>query len=262
MYCRRAALAAAFLAICAACSKQPARPGVLRIAILRFEDLSGDRATAWMGRAFSEIITRELAPVPDVYAISSSQMHSIDRQVGVRPISAPGISSERELALLAGATRLGYGEYNISGGRLRAQLTLEDPATGRTGQVLRAEADARDVAGAASNLAHQMAAAAGTFGTSSAAAIEAYIGGLEDPNSNGDAASRAIAADPNFGAAYRMLAGVKARQKDLDGALAVLADADRRGDAIPAPERARIANETTILRNDSAGRRRTPWPHW
>ncbi len=209
-----------------------------------------------MGRAFSEIITADLASAPGLSAIPSSQLHGFERQTGVRPISAPGISAERELALFSGATRLGYGEFSIRGGRLRARLTLEDPATGTMVRVLQAEAAAGDVNGAASSLAHQVAPGAGKYATANAAALEAYMTALETvaPDARSAAATRSVAADPNFGPAYRMLAGAKARQQDPEGALAVLADAAGRGDAIPAAERARISFDAANLRNDLAGR--------
>jgi len=209
-----------------------------------------------MGRAFSEIISKELAEAPGVYAISSTQMHSLDRQMGVRPVSAPGISGERTLALLSGANELGYGDFEIRGGKLRAGLTLRDPASGQTLRVLHAEAAAGDISGAASSLAHQISSAAGRYGSTNAAAIEAYIQGMEqdDPGASGEFAARAIAADPNFGPAYRMLASAKARGGDREGALAVLGEAAKRGNAIPPAERARIALEAAGLENNVVAR--------
>ncbi len=139
---------------------------------------------------------------------------------------------------------------------MRAGLTLRDPAPGHTIGVLHAESAAGDIGGAASSLAHQISAAAGKYGTANPAAIEAYIGGMEqaDPGASGEAAARAIAADPNFGPAYRMLASAKARGQDREGALAVLGEAAGRGDAIPPAERARIALEAAGLENNMAAR--------
>jgi tetratricopeptide (TPR) repeat protein len=228
-----------------------------RIAILRFENLSGDGSADWMGRAFSEIIAAELASAPGIYTIAPTRLHGFEQQAGVRPIAAPGISAERALAFFSGATRLGYGDYSIRGGRLRARLTLEDATTGRMVRVITAEAAAGDVGAAASSLAHQIAPRAGKYGTANRAAVEAYMTAMESgsPARMSEGAWRAIAADPDFGPAYRMLAGAKARQQDSEGALAVLGEAMKRGDAIPAAERARIALEAATLRNDLPARR-------
>jgi TolB-like protein len=110
------------------CERRPT-PGIQRLAVLRFENLTPDPATDWMGRAFSEVITAELAGASDVYAIPSSRLHTLNQAMGAHPISAPGISAEAPLAVAAGANRIAYGDYSISGGRLRCTVTVEDPQT-------------------------------------------------------------------------------------------------------------------------------------
>ncbi len=255
MYYKSAAVCL-LLAILTACDRKTAAATPARLAVVRFEDLSGGRSTGWMGRAFSEIITGELSAVPGLTVLGSAQMHAVERQVGVRPISAPGISAESSLALLNGATQIAYGTYAVLGGKLRAEVAIRDAAAGRTLKLLRAEAPAGDVYAAATELARQISPRAAAFGTTSAPAIEAYITGLEDSTGSGDDATRAIAADPNFAPAYRMLAVARLRRQDREGALAAFAMARARGDAIPPAERARDAVEEATLRNDSAGRRR------
>src|ERR1700730_7071527 len=121
----------AFLVLFGSCARHAAGPAVDRIAILRFEDLSQDNSADWMGRAFSDVITAELSGVPGINSLRASWLHGFDRGLGVRPISAPGISSERMQALLAGAHHIGYGEYTIRGGRVEARLTMENAATGK-----------------------------------------------------------------------------------------------------------------------------------
>ena len=257
MYSRSAALVAALLALSAACSRPPAEPKLTRLAVLRFENLGTDVSNDWMGRAFSEVISAELASVPGISAIPPSRMHALDRQTGVRPISSPGISSERTEAILSGANRIAYGDYYARAGKLYARLTIEDPATNRITKVLSVEMPAGDVYGAATALARRLSPSAGAYGTTNPAALQGYIVASEshDPAVMSEGAARAIAADPNFGPAYRLLAGIKARQQDPAGAVAVLATAAARGNAIPPAERARIALESATLRNDQPGRR-------
>ena len=209
-----------------------------------------------MGRAFSEIISTELAAAPGITVILSAQMHAVERQTGVRPISAPGISAERPLAMLAGATEIGLGDFSVRGGKLRADLTIRNVQAGKAVKVLHVETGSGDIAGAASQLARQISAAAGSFSTTNSEAIQAYMTGLEDANISAESAQRAIAADPNFAPAYRMLAAAKVRQQDQAGALAVLADAAKRGSGMTPAERARNAVEEAALRNDAVGRRR------
>ncbi|SPF50773.1 Tetratricopeptide TPR_2 repeat protein [Candidatus Sulfopaludibacter sp. SbA4] len=241
-----------------ACNRQPARPQTERIAILRFENLGPDTATDWMGRAFSEILTTELSGAPGIYAIPASRMHSFQQALGVRPITAPGISAERTLALAAGANRIGYGEYWVREGRLEARLSIEDPQTGAVFQVVSATAGSNDAITAASGLARQIAERPAPYGTRNPQALQAWVAALE---STGAAAAtgnleRAIAADPDFGPAYRMLAERKTQGQDRDGALAVLETALARGGRISEAERAHLQLDIATLNSDEAGRQR------
>ena len=259
MYCRAPSaflpLAAFALVTFSACTRQPVAPHPQRLAILRFENLGGDVSTDWMGRAFSEIVTAELAGAPDIYVLPANRMHALDSSLGSRPVAAPGVSAERTLALVAGAHRIGYGEYAARHGRLEARLTIEDPRTGRLAQVISASASAGDVLAAASDLARQISSRRASYGTRNLAALKPYITGIESPESSSALFQQAIAADPDFAPPYRQLALLKARQQDRAGALDLLAQALARG-GIPAVERARIELEAANLRNDAAARER------
>jgi Flp pilus assembly protein TadD len=208
-----------------------------------------------MGRALSEVIAGELTGVPGLYVLSSARIQSAGRVLGVRPISAPGISAEQQAALASDARRVGYGAYWISGGRLETRLTLRDSSTQRATMVLTASAAAGDVLGAATALARQISASAGPYATRSPAALEAYSKALEEQNAGERETElkRAIAADPNFGSAYR-LGAEAASPQDHARALEWLRQGRDRGDAIPAVERARMEAEQAALRGDAAAR--------
>ena len=246
------ALAALLLA---GCTRHPPAPRIERIAILRFENFGAAVSDDWMGRAFSEVITGELAGAPGVYAIPSNRLHGLDRVFGPRPISLPGISAERTLAFASGATRLGYGEYSVRGGRLSARLTMEDARTGKMVQVFTAAAG--DVLGAASELARQVSARVAPYGTNSVPALKAYMAAKESDTSVAIAQNleQAIAADPDFGPPYRLLAQWKAQQQDRAGAAALLGRALAHAGTMPPAERARLELEAANLHGDSAARK-------
>jgi len=239
----------------AACARQPARPLVERIAILRFENLGAGVSGDWMGRAFSEVITTELAGAPGVYAIPSSRLHGLDRVFGPRPVSVPGISAERTLAFASGATRLGYGEYSVRGGRLSARLTIEDPRTGKMVKLFSAAAD--DVFVVASELARQISTRVAPYGTNSVPALKAYMAAEESATTAATAQNleQAIAADPDFGPPYRLLAELDAQRQDRAAADALLGQALARAGAMPPAERARLELEAANLHGDSAARK-------
>ncbi len=226
------------------------------MAILRFENLSADANADWMGRAFAEILATELSGAPGLSVISSGQFHTLDRSLGIRPVSAPGISAERMDALASGANRLGYGQYSIRAGRLSASLSIEDAGSGKMAQVISVSTAANNVLGAATNMARQISARIAPYSTQNADCVKAYAEAVESHNVADTAASlnRAMAADPNFGPPYRMLAELDAQRGDRAAADELINRAVARGDAIVPIERARIAVVAADLHADSAAK--------
>jgi len=247
-------LLACLLFTAISCSRQPANPGLQRIAILRFENLGADPSLDWMGRAFSELISWELSGAPGIYAVPFDRIHRPGQGLGGRPLDAPGISAERALALTAGANRLGYGDYSMRDGRLEAHLTIEDPATGKMVQVLsaRTRGDSRVVA-AATDLARHITTQLAPPPTQDTAALHDYVSALESSDAAQSAQSleQAIAADPNFGRAYSRLVQIKLQQGDRAATQSLLDRALARGPAISKVERARLAYERASLNGDS-----------
>jgi len=242
----------------AACGRRSAGPQIERLAVLRFENLGQDPSADWMGRAFSEIITDELSTAADVYAIPISRLLAYNQTLGVRPISAPGISGEWAMALAAGANRIGYGEYSVRGGRLEARLSIEDQRSGKTTRVLSSSAAAGDVIAAATGLARQVSDRAQPYGTRNPQAVQAWVAAEESaaPEAARQAAEQALAADPDFAAPYRGLAQWKAKRGDPAGAQALLAQGLARGGRISAIERARMEEGLAEIRRDASGRQR------
>jgi tetratricopeptide (TPR) repeat protein len=251
----RRTVAAASLILCAvggACGRRQA-PGIQRLAITRFENLSPEARADWIGRALAEVITSELSQSGSVYAMPSSRLHALNAAFGARPIQAPGISAEAPLALAAGANRVGYGEYAITGGRLRVRVTIEEPgARSLALGPIEVSVDESDVVGAATALARQISPDAKPFATSSASALEAYVRGLEssDPAGIRRAAEESVAADPNFGPGYVLLVESALQQQDRAGAGAALQAAAARGNAIQDTVRLRLEILAATLRGD------------
>jgi Flp pilus assembly protein TadD len=239
-----------------ACSRQGAKAPEPRIAILRFENLGDDPAFDWIGRGLSELVTAQLTGQRDRWAISVGTLHAAGRAAGPRPNLAPGVSAESSLALLAGANLVGYGDFAVRGGRLEARLFLESLPARKYTQVITASAGAADVIAVANSLARQIAPNAAPSGVHSNAAMRDYVNAIENqvPGDGMRDAAAAIAADPGFAPAYRLLAEWKAEQRDTAGALALLDQAVRR---VSSPlELARIHLQSAVLRHDAAGRRK------
>ena len=245
------------------CSRISSDGSPERIAILRFENLSSDTSLDWLGRAFSEVITRELASAPGWYAIPFERLHSLDPSVGGRPLTVPGISTERSLALIAGMNRIGYGQYWLDGNQIKAKLTLEDPGSGKMIQEVSASASAGDPVSAAAALARQVSSQASAYLTRNSAALKAYTSSLEAPDLDAMAAQLelAIHTDPSYAAPYSRLAQIQLQRQDRTAAMTTLQQALSHRDEMPELERARLEFETASLGGDQGGAQRslTSW---
>ena len=241
----------------ASCARQPAASKVDRIAVLRFENLSSDNSLSWVGRALSEVVTAQLASVPGTQVLSSQRLHSYDRLLGPRPVAAPGISAESTQALLAGATRVVYGEYTVRNGKLEADVTIEDLKTRRMLGTFFVAAPAGNVLGVANEIARQIQPKAAAYATRSGDALAAYIRALEsgDAGQMEQGLTAAIQADPDFAQPYRLLAQERVQRGDQVGAAAALEQALVRGDRFSPLERTRIEVQAAEISVDAAARK-------
>jgi Flp pilus assembly protein TadD len=229
---------------------------VQRLAVLRFENLTPDASTDWIGRALPEVIVSELAGAPGIYAIPSARLHAQAAAFGVRPAGAPGVSAEAQLAQSLGANRIGYGEYSIVGGRLRVRLTVEDPARRQIAEgPIEVAVNAGDAIGAASAIARRISPNARPYATSNAEALAAYVRGLEtpDPAAMRRYGEEAVARDPNYGPAYLLLVDTALKQQDRAAAVATLQAAAAKGAAIQEESRRRLEVVSATLRGDADG---------
>ncbi len=255
---QNALLIAGFAALAVSCSqKHPSGPQ--HLAVLRFENLTGDVTLDWMGRAASEVIGAELAGSPAISIVSSGTLHATDRLLGARPLTAPGISAERTAALLSGATRILYGRISRSGGSLRLDAALIDPARQKIDRTLTARSPASaSIIGLADSLVRELQTPVRPFETQNPTALREYCAGLESTDAAEAAQlySRAVAADPNFGEPYVAWAQTAASRHNKAETEQILALATARGSAISALARARLATIAAGLSGDPAAEAR------
>jgi tetratricopeptide (TPR) repeat protein/TolB-like protein len=195
-------LLCALLAAEIACQKKVAGPPP-RYAVLRFENLSGDPSLDWTGRAASEVLSVSLAGALDGPVVPPMALGRLQQSLGARPASVPGVSSERQEAVVAGATRLIYGYVERSGGRFRVTASIEDLSTGKLLHTVSA-VDSSPLA-ALQKLSHDLSPGSKPGPTSSEAALRFYTLALESPVATGAGdLNEAIRLDPNFGAAWNV----------------------------------------------------------
>lgn len=203
----------------AACSNRAANAPRPRYAVLRFENLSGDPALDWTGRAISVSLPFSFAGTPgsqgvlDGPVLNSSALDRLGATFGPRPASAPGISSERAEALVAGATRTITGYVARNSGQVRITATVEDLATGRTLRTV--TADGVSPMAALNQLAHRFSAKAGPLPTSNPEAMRSWADAVESPPAQSTGLlQNAVRLDPDFGVAWVSLAALDVARGD------------------------------------------------
>jgi tetratricopeptide (TPR) repeat protein len=218
-----------------------------RYAFLRFENLTGDPDLDWTGRALSESLPASLSGALDGPVLPSSALSRSSSSLGARPAVAPGVSSERTEALLAGATRIVTGYIEHRNGEIRITAVEEDVATGKT--LLTVSASANTPFDAIARLANKLSPRAKPPITQKPGALTPYAAGLETAQ---PAATthflQAVDVDPDFGAAWLALVGSDLSRNDRDSTLRDIATA--RSHKIDSLSRASLDVEAARLNND------------
>ncbi len=185
----------------AAVSPQP------RYAVLRFENLSGDPALDFAGRAISESLPVALAGALDGPVLGSSSLSRLAPPLGARPAQAPGISSQRTEALLAGANRIITGYVERPAGQIRITATEEDVPTGKSLRIVTATGSSP--MSAMVSLTHSFSPHANPLPTSNPEAMRAFATALDSPPAvRTDLLEQANRLDPDFGAPWIALSSV------------------------------------------------------
>ncbi len=233
MSCRGPGAALALTLALAGCGTTGARWE--RVAVLPFENVSGDSGVDWAGRGVAEALCLNVAGAAQVHAFRVGSLRE-----------APGVR----------ATQMLHGYVWRAGAGLRAEAVLEDVASGRMRKRLSAAGET--VAPLAQALAAGLAWPARAFGASRDAALRAYVAGLSGSKTRdaADAFQGAVALEADFGAAYVAWAQRLAAAGDGAGARQAIARAGERGERIPALERARLGVLGAALGGDPAARHR------
>ncbi len=217
----------------AACSKQP--PAARKIAVAPFENLSADPRLDWMSSGFSEIVAAQLTGSSTVDPVSVRSLRD-----------APSSG--------AGGVLQGY--FSIVRGGLRVEAVLTDSATGRTLKTASATGAREGIFDAAASLAKQIDPNARAFSTRNPEALRAWLDGTGAGDAAGGYFARAIAADPDFGAAYVSWTQWLAARGGREKAKQAIDSARERGTRIGAVERARLGVLAAAIQGDRAAERK------
>jgi len=231
----------------AGCQKEKAGGPPPHFAVLRFENLTGDPSLEWTARAASEVLAVEIESGMEGPVLPSSAVSRGVQSLGAHMASAPGISAERQAALLAGAGRLITGYVTRENGRLRITASEEDAATGKNVRTLSAAGSTFEAA--INALAGGLTTKPRPYFTGRTDAVRYYAAALESPGEAGAQGFRkALEADPDFGPAWVASAVLDASRGDRAAFTATLEQAARR--KLDGFSRAQLELEASALSGD------------
>jgi tetratricopeptide (TPR) repeat protein len=212
-------------------SEAPPR-AIERLALLPFENLTGDRSLDWLSEGAQVLLNRQLAP---------------SRLVAVS--AYPNLAE----AVLGRATRFLHGTIEKRAGGFRLEAVLEDGITHRqSGERIELTLSEGQLLGGLSQVAKRLASDAATTFPPQPAALEALVEARSrlQPEAKLSGLARAAQLDPQFGLAAITLAETSITAGRLDEArAAVAAAASRQLDPI---EREQVALLAANLAGDRA----------
>ena len=204
----------------AACSRAPQRT-VERIAILPFDNLTGDAALDWVSAAGPAMLAEELAGASHVLAVRQSSAG---------------------MAALQGASQLLHCTFTQRGGALEIHFALEDVERHR---MVSTGSAAGAVLFAVSTLARRLDAGARPFSTPNQDAVAAWGRGEFE---------RAVTLDPDFGTAWESWIQQTNSPAKRNEAVAIAERALARASLRTPLNKAQIQLSWALLRRDETAR--------
>lgn len=217
------------------CTRKPAPPGVAVVAVLPFENLSGDATLDWLTDGLPHVIVWQQTSAPDVFVVAARDLPAAVEQGAQRIVRG---SIERE-----------------KGGRIRVDAWLEDRASRRqTWQQSYHLRPDNSLFGAATEISATAASVAPKpYATANIDALRAYLQAralAADPAAARERFGAALTADPAYSVAHLTLVTYEISQRDLAAAKQALT---RFQQQVPRPtesEKSEVAQLQAALDND------------
>jgi tetratricopeptide (TPR) repeat protein len=250
------AIAAVFLR-----HRAPASAGDGRqsLAVLYFDNLSGDPQLDWLRTGLTDMLVTNLSQSPDLRVLSTTRLYQILDAAGHRDDRSLSGQVVETVARQAQATTAIVGSFVRAGSQIRIQASLQDPRTGEVMASERVEGDPESgLFALVDDLTARLRKRLETpplvrfaekkekkleeVTTNSVEAWKAYSEGnrLHDRLQEKDAQAyyeKAVAADPSFAMALAKLSVVHANLGDIDEARAYSAKALEKAGNLPPAER-------------------------
>ena len=211
----------------------PAASGQPTLAVLYFENKSGDKNLDFWRNALPELLVTDLSQSKYIRVVSGDEMLTVLRRLGLAEAQEYSSEDIGKIVAQTGATHVVRGSFIKAGERIIITAGLQKPGTGETAKTLRLEARgetgiipeidelARQVKEGFNLTATQMTddieKEIGKITTSSPEALKYYVEGRRFLNKLENRLAvtcmeKAVEADPEFAMAYRGMAAAYSNQ--------------------------------------------------
>lgn len=117
-------------------SRDPSPPGIGEsgrpaVAVMYFENLSGDEEIRWLSKGVPSMLLTDLAQTPGLDVVSSVRLNEILGELGQENVDVIDQSLVAEIARRAGAGAVVVGSIFKSGSDIRIDVKVEDVGSGR-----------------------------------------------------------------------------------------------------------------------------------
>jgi len=112
------------------------------VAILLFDNLSGDPRLDWLRTGLTDMIVTDLSQSPELRVLSTARLYQLLEELGHRDDATTSAEAVKAVSRRAEATVALVGSFVRAGPLLRIQAQLQDPASGEVIASERVEGDA------------------------------------------------------------------------------------------------------------------------
>jgi tetratricopeptide (TPR) repeat protein len=136
-----------------AAKKAAAAAQPLALAVIPFQNTSGDASWDWLGPSLADMLSTDVGQSTHLRAVSSDRVQQVFHDLRIAPNSVVDSTMLGRVAEFTNADTLVWGQYTKLGDQIRIDATLQDRKHNRTVQVKAEAANQQDLSAAVDRLA-------------------------------------------------------------------------------------------------------------
>ena len=137
-------------------STSPAKGTILSLAVMPFQNASGDQSWDWLGPSLSDMLSTDVGQSSHLRTVSPDRVQQVFHDLRITPNSIVDSSTLGRIAEFTNADTLVWGRYTKLGDQIRIDATLQDRRHNRTIQVKSEASGQKDLSAAVDRLAEMI----------------------------------------------------------------------------------------------------------